>query len=209
MGTESKKRSVEESVAFALGHPVRIEILAILHEATRSPSELCSLLRLPMSTVAHHVKELANSDSVELVRVEKVRNAEQKFYRAIKLPILTDEQAAALEPNTRQQYAALILQAMTAEAMSALLIGTMKSDPNVCMMWDWYLLDAEGRQEFVEEQRKFWERLNDVRARSANRRASSGEEGVTMIAATMGFERGRPVGAALASRQAMLQGNSE
>ena len=33
-----QKRSVEEAVSYAIGHRIRIEILALLNEGTHSPS---------------------------------------------------------------------------------------------------------------------------------------------------------------------------
>ncbi len=197
-------RSVEEAVSYGVGHRIRIEILCILNEGTRSASELAQLTRQPLTKIGHHIKELAKSGSIEVARVEKVRNTDQHFYRAIELPMITDEEAAALPSEVRQQYAALILQAITAESLGSLWAGKMKDDPNVRLMWSWFSLDAEGRRELADEQRESWERIVEIEARSANRRSRSGEDPVTVIAAVMGFQRSRPVGATMAGARATL-----
>jgi DNA-binding transcriptional ArsR family regulator len=189
-----QKRSVEEAVSYSVGHRIRIEILCILNEGTHSASELSRLIHQPLTTIGHHVKELVNSGRIELARIEKVRNADQHFYRAVELPFVTDEEAEALPPEVKQEYAALILQAITAEGLGSLWAGKMNNDPTVRMMWRWLNLDAQGRQELADEQRESWERIMDLEARAANRRAESGEEAMTLIVAMMGFERSRPAG---------------
>lgn len=188
-----QKRSVEEAVSYAIGHRIRIEILALLNEGTRSPSELAKLIRQPITTVGHHIKELVNSGCIELARIEKVRNADQHFYRAVELPFISDEEAELLPVAARQQYAAVILQALMAEGLAALWAGKMTSDP-VWMSWRWFNLDAQGRREAQEAQHEFWERIKEIDADAANRVAGSGEPTISTIVAALGFERFRPVG---------------
>lgn len=189
--SQARKRSVEEAVSYSVGHRIRIEILCILNEGTHSASELSRLIRQPLTTISHHIKELVNARSIELARIEKVRNTDQHFYRAIELPLVTDEEAEALPPEVKQEYAALILQTITAEGLGALWAGKMNNDPTVRMMWRWFNLDSKGRRELADEQRESWDRIVEIEARATNRRSESGEEPVTLIASMMGFERSR------------------
>lgn len=191
---QGQKRSIEEAASYGVGRRIRIEVLGLLNEGTHSASELAKLLHQPLTTISHHIKELVNSGCIELARIEKVRNTDQHFYRAVQLPFVTDAEAAALPPEVKQEYAAVILQAIMAESMGSLWAGKMSNDPTVRMMWRWFNLDAQGRQELADEQRESWERIVNIEAKSTNRRAKSGEAAQTMIAVTMGFERSRPVG---------------
>ncbi len=190
---QDRKRSIEEGVAYSVGHWIRIEILCILNAGVYSASELAKLIHLPLTTISHHIKELLNSRSIELARIEKNRNIDQHFYRATELPFVSDEEAATLSPEVKQEYAAVILRAIMAEGLGALWAGKLNRDPEVRMMWRWYNLDAQGRQELADEQRESWERIMAIEARATNRLAKSGEDGVTMIAATLGFERSRSI----------------
>lgn len=188
-----RSRSVEEAASYAVGHRIRIELLGLLNEDTFSPSQLAKRLGRPLTTVSHHIKELLDSGCIELARIEKVRNADQHFYRAIKLPLVSDAEAEALPPEVKQEYAAVILQAIMAEGLGALWAGKMSHDPNVRMMWRWFNLDEQGRQELADEQRESWERVIEIEARAISRCAKSGEKTTSMIVTTMGFERSRPV----------------
>lgn len=188
--TKPGQKRIEEAVSYAVGHRIRIEVLAYLNEGTRSPSELAKLTRQPITTIGHHIKELLKVGSIELARVEKVRNVDQHFYRAVELPFISDDDASDLPVEVRQQYAALILQALTAEGLAALWAGKLSRDP-VWMSWRWFNLDAEGQEELQDAQAEFWQRVVEIEAKSTNRVAQSGEPTTSTIVAGLAFERFR------------------
>jgi DNA-binding transcriptional ArsR family regulator len=70
----------EPSQVKALGHPLRNTILGLLHERAATVTELASALERPKSTVAHHVKVLADTGLVQVVRTRRVRAIEERFY---------------------------------------------------------------------------------------------------------------------------------
>jgi DNA-binding transcriptional ArsR family regulator len=64
----------------AISYPVRTTILGLLHERAATVSELAVALERPKSTVAHHVKVLAEAGLVQVVRTRRVRAIEERFY---------------------------------------------------------------------------------------------------------------------------------
>jgi DNA-binding transcriptional ArsR family regulator len=64
----------------ALGHPLRTTLLGLLHERAATVTELAVALGRPKSTVAHHVKVLAEAGLVRVVRTRRVRAIEERFY---------------------------------------------------------------------------------------------------------------------------------
>jgi len=64
----------------AIGHPLRTTILGLLHERAATVSELAVAVERPKSTVAHHVKVLAEAGLVQVVRTRRVRAIEERFY---------------------------------------------------------------------------------------------------------------------------------
>ena len=64
----------------AIGHPLRTTILGLLHERAATVSELAVALERPKSTVAHHVKVLAEAGLVRVVRTRRVRAIDERFY---------------------------------------------------------------------------------------------------------------------------------
>jgi DNA-binding transcriptional ArsR family regulator len=64
----------------ALSHPVRTSILHLLHERAATVGELAEALGRPKSTVAHHVKVLADAGLLQVVRTRRVRAIDERFY---------------------------------------------------------------------------------------------------------------------------------
>src|SRR3546814_14697174 len=64
----------------AIGHPLRTTILGLLHERAATVTQLAEATERPKSTVAHHVKVLAEADLVRVVRTRRVRAIDERFY---------------------------------------------------------------------------------------------------------------------------------
>lgn len=184
-------RSVEDSVSYAVGHRIRVEILAALHERPESADGLAKIVRRPLSTVTHHVEELLKDGSIEIARTEHVGNLVQHFYSVIKLPYYTDEDFVAMTPEERQALCGLILQASMAEALASLWAGKLSNDPRAILAWNRINLDKRGREDLADEQARSWQRIEEIEAESANRRAESGEPGVTYVITSLGYRRSR------------------
>jgi DNA-binding transcriptional ArsR family regulator len=188
---EKGSRSVEEAVSYGVGHRVRIEVQAALHEGPASANGLAKILRQPLSTVTHHVGELLRDGSIEIAHTEQVGNVTQNFYCVVKLPFYSDEDWAAMTAEERQVTSALILQASMAEALASLWAGKFHGDPHVMVAWNRIHLDEQGRKDLADEQGRSWERMKEIEAEAATRRAESGEPGVTYVITSLGFERSR------------------
>ena len=190
---ESPQRSktIEEVVAFAWNHRIRVQVLSLLNEGTYTPAQLAAIIGEPLGKVSHHIRELAEGGSIELARVDKARNADQHFYRAVEMPFYSDEEVWAMTPVQRQMSAGFVLQNMIAEAMSAFWAGTIRDDPRTWLAWRWFNVDEEGRTAIADEQQRHWDRVVEIEAESTSRRATTGEEAKSIIVANMGFERAR------------------
>jgi DNA-binding transcriptional ArsR family regulator len=70
----------EPSQVKAIGHPLRTTILGLLHERAATVNELAVAVERPKSTVAHHVKVLAEAGLVQVVRTRRVRAIDERFY---------------------------------------------------------------------------------------------------------------------------------
>jgi DNA-binding transcriptional ArsR family regulator len=202
-------KSIEEVVSYAVGHRIRVEVLAMLHEGTYCPNEIAEVLGEPLGRVTHHINELLGGGSIELARTEPVRNTTRHFYRAVELPepasqevpasetemitprFYSDEEVAAMPAKQRQVNSGLILQASMAEALAALWAGRLKEDPRVFLAWRWFNVDAQARDEIADEQARSWARIQEIEAEATGRLVEAGEQGVSLVVASQGFERSR------------------
>ena len=188
---EEGGRTVEEAVSYAVGHRIRIEILAALHEGPASPKELSRIVHQPLSNITHHIEKLFQAGSIDIAHTEPVGNITQTFYCMVELPYYSDKDIAAMTQHERQVLAAIILQAVAAEAMASLWAGKLHSDPRVMLAWNRIRLDEQGRVDLADEQARSWKRMMEIEAESTSRRIESGDPGITHVITSLGYERSR------------------
>jgi DNA-binding transcriptional ArsR family regulator len=185
-----RKKSIEEVVAYAVGHRTRVHILIVLNEGTFTPGQIAEVIEEPLNNVSNHIRELVDGGSIELARTEQVRNTILHYYRAVEMPFYSEEEAAAMTPGQRQVTAGLVVQSMVAEVMAGLWAGKL-TDPRTWLAWNWFNVDGQGRRDIVREQERSWERMQEIEVESTNRRAESGEEAASIVVTQLGYERAR------------------
>jgi len=86
----------------AIGHPLRTTVLGLLHERAATVSELAVAVKRPKSTVAHHVKVLAEAGLVQVVRTRRVRAIDERFWgRTARMFYVAVERSAESEDMPR------------------------------------------------------------------------------------------------------------
>lgn len=185
-------REIPDAVSYAVGHRIRVELLAALHDCgSASATELARLVHHPLSTVTHHIGELLKSGSILVERTEKVRSVEQRFYCAINPLFFTDEELEAMPEGERQAVVGATLQALVAESLCSLWTGALTNDPRLFLCWNWFNVDAQGRADIAEEQLRSWRRIREIERESASRCAESGEERFSVLVSGTSCKRAR------------------
>jgi DNA-binding transcriptional ArsR family regulator len=184
-------KSIEEMTSYAVSHPIRVEILTILNEGTYTPRQLAALIGKPLNKVANHIRELLDGGSIEVGDIKRRGNITGHYYRAVRSSTVSDEEMAAMTPQHRQTVYGFLIQRFMAETLASFWAGKLRNDPRSWVASDWLNLDAQGRQEMVEEQDRSWARMQEIEADSFNRVAKSGEETVSYVVGQVSFERAR------------------
>jgi DNA-binding transcriptional ArsR family regulator len=182
-------RGHQQAVSYAVGHRIRVEILAALHEGSASAKELARRVRQPLSTVTHHIGELLEAGSIQVERTEKVRSVDQRFYAVPGHWFASDKEMREETEEERLESCRVILESMVAEALAGFWAGKLTSDPRVFLTWTWFNVDPQGREEIADEQLRSWKRLEEIEAQAAARRQRSGEDHVSVVVSSVGFER--------------------
>lgn len=186
-----RKKGIEEVLAYAWGHRIRVQVLSLLNEGTYTPQQIGAIIDEPLNRVSHHIRQLHECGSIELAKVVKARNADQHFYRAVEMPFYSDEEVWDMTPEQRQMSAGFVIQNMIAEVMTAFWAGKIRDDPRTWLAWRWFNVDEQGRNDMADEEQRHWDRMREIEIESTNRRVESKEDAASIVAAHMSFERVR------------------
>lgn len=187
---ERTRRPVD-ALPHAVNHWIRVETLAILHEGEFSSGEIADMIGEDVKNVSGHVRDLYESGCIEFAGFKVAGNFRKPVYRAIVLPVVTDEVYRAMSIEERHDANGAIVQGFLAESVSSYRNGKMDDDEDLCLVWDAPSLDAEGKRELLAHLTAAWKGVQDIHAKAANRMAISGEIGSSTVVGLLGFERGR------------------
>lgn len=191
---KERSKRPDDALRYSVKHPIKVETLAILHEGECSTKEIAEKMGEPVKLVANHVNELYDAGCIEVAGHKLVGNHRQILYRAIEIPVITEEESLQMTPEERHDLAGVIAQGILAETVSGYRNGKLEEEENVCLMWDALDLDVQGRQDLQELLIAAWEGARVIHTQAVNRMAKSGEAGASTFVGLLGFERGRPGG---------------
>jgi DNA-binding transcriptional ArsR family regulator len=103
----------------AIAHPLRHRLLAALDGRVASPAELAREFDVPLGRVSHHIRALAASGAIELVRTQQRRGAVEHLYRAAMRAWFTDEDWARIPLSTRRAIFASLLERIACDVAAA------------------------------------------------------------------------------------------
>jgi DNA-binding transcriptional ArsR family regulator len=181
----------------ALGHPLRVRILAILEERTASAVEIARMLQADIGVVAYHVRKLHQLGLIELQRETRVRGAIQRHYRAHERPRVSDDAWEQAAPVAKQAAVDAALQQIYDYGRASNAAGGFdRRDAHVTRTA--LRLDAEGWEQLAGSLRRVLEEVSEIEAGVRDREAqgAAGElEDVGLVLMqfqAMPFSRTRP-----------------
>jgi DNA-binding transcriptional ArsR family regulator len=193
MAAEAKERKTKGSIdemLKAISHEARIDILRICSERVTSPTEFARETGRSLTQISYHFKSLWEEEVLTLVRTEPRRGAVEHYYRASVPAMIDDATWAKMPKKSRLVVYRTILQALFAESAAAEAEGSFNAD-DAHLSWVPFLVDGQGRAEMVDLLAEFLERIEQIKAGSADRLAKSDGAGESeeVVAAMMGFKR--------------------
>lgn len=175
--TKNKKDGVEQIVAKAFAHPLRVQILIILNEKVASPNMLAQQLDESLNLVAYHVRVLEKYDCIELVDTKQRRGATEHFYRATRRQLLTDDQWAQMPASLRPGMATAVLKSIFEDIEEASKTGTLEEVDEVHISRTPMVLDKQGWAEVSSLLKGTFDQLLEIQTAASERVADSKEDG--------------------------------
>ena len=174
--TKNKKEGVEQIVAKAFAHPLRVQILIILNEKVASPNMLAQQLDQSLNLVAYHVRVLEKYDCIELVDTKQRRGATEHFYRATRRQFLTDTEWSSLPQSLRPGLSGAALKTAFDDVEEALDKETFDEFEDRHLSRTLMAVDKKGWEDTAQLLAGTLDRLLEIQAESNNRLAKGDEE---------------------------------
>lgn len=186
--TKNKKDGVEQIVAKAFAHPLRVQILIILNEKVASPNMLAQQLEESLNLVAYHVRVLEKYDCIELVDTKQRRGATEHFYRATRRQFLSDDEWARMPASLRPGMARAVLKSVFEDLEAASKAGTLDEVDDIHLSRTPMVLDEQGWTDVADLLNGSLDRLLEIQAEASKRLAESPEKGALAKVHLMHFK---------------------
>jgi predicted ArsR family transcriptional regulator len=194
--TKNKKEGVEQVVAKAFAHPLRVQILIILNEKVASPNMLAQQLDQSLNLVAYHVRVLEKYDCIELVDTKQRRGATEHFYRATRRQFLTDSEWSRLPESLRPGLSGAMLKTAFDDVEEAIDKGTFDEIEDRHLSRTPMVVDKQGWEEASELLAGALDRLLEIQAEATSRLGAGDEEGLHAKVVMLHFKSPDPDDAA-------------
>lgn len=178
MPKTKKKDGVEQIVAKAFAHPLRVQILIILNERVASPNLLSQELDQSLNLVAYHVRVLEKYDCIELVDTKQRRGATEHFYRATRRQFLTDSEWSRMPENLRPGLAGAMLKSVLEDLEEASNSGTLDEVDDFHLSRTPMVVDKKGWAEVSSLLSDTLDRVLEIQAEASERIAEGDEAGI-------------------------------
>jgi DNA-binding transcriptional ArsR family regulator len=173
-----KNEGVEQIVAKAFAHPLRVQILIILNERVASPNLLSQQLGQSLNLVAYHVRVLEKYDCIELVDTKQRRGATEHFYRATRHQFLSDSELARLPESLRPGLTGAMLKSAFDDIEEASKSGALDEVDDLHLSRTPMIVDKQGWADVSELLGRTLDRVLEIQAESSERIAASDEPGI-------------------------------
>jgi DNA-binding transcriptional ArsR family regulator len=187
-----KKDGVEQIVAKAFAHPLRVQILIILNERVASPNLIAQQLDQSLNLVAYHVRVLEKYDCIELVDTKQRRGATEHFYRATRRQFLTDSEWSRMPAVLRPGLSGAMLKALFDDVEEAVREGTFDELQDRHLSRTPMVVDKQGWDEVADLLGSTLDRVLEIQAESSARIAAGDEPGVRSKVEILHFKSPEP-----------------
>ena len=178
MPKTKKKDGVEQIVAKAFAHPLRVQILIILNERVASPNLLAQELDQSLNLVAYHVRVLEKYDCIELVDTKQRRGATEHFYRATRRQFLSDSEWSRMPQSLRPGLSGAMLKSVFDDIEEAVKANTLDEPDDRHLSRTPMVVDQQGWGEVSKLLSDTLDRVFEIQSESGERLANSGEDGM-------------------------------
>jgi DNA-binding transcriptional ArsR family regulator len=163
-----------------------VEILAALHGRVLSPNRLAPELGESLSLVSYHVKVLAETGAIRLVKEVPRRGATEHFYTTEPRSMIGHQDWRHVPPAARPGVTNEAVRTFFDQVGAAIDAGTIDRREDTTLNWMPIRVDEQGWREAAELFRRTARLLMEIHARSSGRLGDA--DGTPVVAGMAAFE---------------------
>jgi len=187
---EALRSERKANLAFLLGHPIRVQILAASHRAPVSPSGFAREHDLKTTSVAEHFRRLAEYGAIKLLRTEPVRGSVRHLYVGTKRGVITAKDWENLPASVQSDIAAAGLTDFVVVTAEAIDSGSFNARPSFVLTWDEAALDEIAWDKLTKMLKLVWAKIPALEEETELREGKAGD--VKAIVGLAAFEAPKP-----------------
>lgn len=174
----------DPTIAKAYAHPLRIEIMGLLDNRVASPVQLAAELGASLPTTSYHVRQLASLNLIKLVKRRQTRGSIEHFYTASVRPRMYDEIWSRIPSIVKRAIIGGRLSQLGKEVFAAAEVGGFERE-DIHLTRTRMTLTRDGWDEVSEHLAGVLERLDEIKARDAERVAADPDTAAIEATAVM------------------------
>jgi DNA-binding transcriptional ArsR family regulator len=152
----------------ALGHPLRLQLLAILADRVASPKEISDELNETIGDVNYHAKVLQDNGLIVEDHQVPRRGAVEHFYRAAAATVIPPGAWDGFPGAVRKGVSVRILKEFLDDVRASMVAGIFDVPPAE-LSWTPLILDQTGIEEVGQLAREFLESVMAVQVNASER----------------------------------------
>jgi DNA-binding transcriptional ArsR family regulator len=188
MAMSEKTESPQVQLLKVLAHPTRLKILGVLSSRDISPAEYARENGEDVSNVAYHFRLLKRMGCTEVIDTKPARGSTEHFHRRTRPIVFDDEIWPTLPSAMHVAVSHTILEDLLSRIKEAFVAGTFDAQVDRHFTWTPMTVDEAGWKRLVAVLLWTFEQFTEIQVESAERMADSGEAGMEVTAALIGFE---------------------
>jgi DNA-binding transcriptional ArsR family regulator len=187
--SEKDPGGLDQRLAKALAHPLRVRILEVINERPISPAAFTRELDGPaLSQVSYHFRVLEKHGCIECIEEVKRRGSMEHIYRGTRRALFGDADWAKLPKSIQGGVSATMLNGLLARAVRGVETGSFDARPDRHISWISTSLDQQGWDSFVALLASMLDQVMKLQTEAAERLAESGETAIPVTFGALGFE---------------------
>lgn len=179
---------IDERLAKALAHPMRVQILTVANQREVSPSEFSKEFDIPLSNVSYHFRKLVDYDCIELTREVPVRGSHEHRYVGSRRGLISDGDWKQLGKGTQAGVRIAGFQDLINRCTQAVEAETFDSREDAAFYWVPMSLDEIGWKKMQAAIRHIIGEAEECEVESAQRAATGKGQTFPATFGVLGFE---------------------